>query len=196
MASQHRTDSYFRKRFRIERERRGWSQADVANMLNDKKIGIPVTGIAKIESGARTVRIDEAVAIADIFEVSLDSLLGRGAGLEDDLTYALRGLRETARRVYSQLMPLSVELAAARDETTRFQFAGREHLDQWCERAVTQLLDAANTLTMIETTADPSLVVPDDSTVTAGDTSASLTDGPLGVRAVFQSMEANREGNR
>jgi hypothetical protein len=38
------------------------------------------TTVAKIEAGDRSVRINEAVGIADLFEVSLDSLLGRKLG--------------------------------------------------------------------------------------------------------------------
>ena len=38
------------------------------------------TTIAKIEAGSRSVRINEAVGIADLFEVSLDTLLGRKSG--------------------------------------------------------------------------------------------------------------------
>jgi transcriptional regulator with XRE-family HTH domain len=62
---------------RAERERRGWSQADMAKMLSRKGIqSMYPTTVAKIEAGERAVRIDEANAIADLFEVSLDSLLG------------------------------------------------------------------------------------------------------------------------
>lgn len=68
-------------------------------MLGDKGIkGIYPTTIAKIESGERAVRIDEAAALADLFEVSLDALLGRRHNSrEDELAYSLRLLRDTAR---------------------------------------------------------------------------------------------------
>jgi len=68
-------------------------------MLGDKGIkGIYPTTVAKIESGERAVRIDEATALADLFEVSLDALLGRKQNSqEDELAYLLRVLRDTAR---------------------------------------------------------------------------------------------------
>ena len=68
-------------------------------MLGDKGIkGIYPTTVAKIESGERAVRIDEATALADLFEVSLDALVGRKQNSqEDELAYLLRLLRDTAR---------------------------------------------------------------------------------------------------
>ena len=75
MGKQGRVGDQFRERLRSERVRRDWSQSDVAKMLSDKGIdGIYPTTIAKIEAGDRAVRIDELLAIADLFEVSLDGL--------------------------------------------------------------------------------------------------------------------------
>jgi transcriptional regulator with XRE-family HTH domain len=99
MAKQSAVEARFRERVKKQRDRRGWSQADVAKMLGDKGIkGIYPTTVAKIESGERAVRIDEATALADLFEVSLDALLGRKQNSQDDeLAYLLRLLRDTAR---------------------------------------------------------------------------------------------------
>ena len=70
----------------------------MADMLSDKGIApMHATTIAKIEAGSRSVRINEAVGIADLFEVSLDSLLGRKPGTErSDLTYRLGALAASA----------------------------------------------------------------------------------------------------
>ena len=38
------------------------------------------TTIAKIEAGTRSVRINEAVGIAELFEISLDTLVGHPSG--------------------------------------------------------------------------------------------------------------------
>lgn len=98
-------EARFRERVRQEREQRKLSQADLANRLGDKGIkGIYPTTIAKIESGERAVRIDEAAAIADLFEMSLDSLLGRNPSAEvTELDFQLRTLRDTARQSYQQV---------------------------------------------------------------------------------------------
>ena len=99
MAVQSAVEARFRQRVKKQRDRRDWSQADVAKMLGDKGIkGIYPTTVAKIESGERAVRIDEATALADLFEVSLDALVGRKQNSqEDELAYLLRLLRDTAR---------------------------------------------------------------------------------------------------
>jgi transcriptional regulator with XRE-family HTH domain len=98
MAVQSAVEARFRDRVKNQRERRKWSQADLSKMLSGKGIkGIYPTTIAKIESGERAVRIDEAAALADLFEVSLDALLGRGASApRNELAYVLRLLRDTA----------------------------------------------------------------------------------------------------
>jgi transcriptional regulator with XRE-family HTH domain len=98
-------ENRFRERVKKRRDRRGWSQADVAKMLGEKGIkGIYPTTVAKIESGERAVRIDEAAALADLFEVSLDALLGRKQNSqEDELAYLLRLLRDTARESSQQV---------------------------------------------------------------------------------------------
>ncbi len=75
---------------RTEREHRKWSPAHLAKLLSDNGVEqIYPTTVAKIEAGERKVRINEATVIADLFGVSLDSLLGRGAGLDNDLVYTL-----------------------------------------------------------------------------------------------------------
>jgi transcriptional regulator with XRE-family HTH domain len=72
------TGDRFRHMARAERERRKWSQADVARKLTERGIDkIHHTTVAKVESGEREVKLDEAVAIADLFGLPLDVMLGR-----------------------------------------------------------------------------------------------------------------------
>jgi transcriptional regulator with XRE-family HTH domain len=105
MAIQSAVEARFRERVKQERDGRKWSQADLSKMLSDKGIkGIYPTTIAKIESGERAVRIDEATALADLFEVSVDSLLGRSPGAQrSELTYLLRALRQSAQKALGDL---------------------------------------------------------------------------------------------
>lgn len=128
MGKRERTEDYFRKRLKSERLNRDWSQADVAKLLSDKGVHMHPTTVAKIEAGERSVRIDEATGIADLFEMSLDALLGRAASLDDDLSYALRSLRHGARRWDAQLSPIVAELDDASAEVYAFDFDGREDL--------------------------------------------------------------------
>lgn len=79
----------FRKSVRLERERRGWSQSYMAKLLTDRGIdSIYPTTVAKIESGDREVKLDEAAALADLFGGSLDWLLGREPD-DTTLTFAV-----------------------------------------------------------------------------------------------------------
>ena len=100
MASTKWIDDRFGNRLKAERERRGWTQPELAQMLSNKGIEpMHATTIAKIEAVRRSVRINEAVGIADLFGVSLDSLLGlkwRPKG--DEIDYALRVLHDAARQ--------------------------------------------------------------------------------------------------
>lgn len=77
----------------------------MADMLADKcSQSVDATTIAKIEAGRRSVRINEAVALADIFEVSVDALLGRREPDDTTLTFALVVLTDYAgdagRQIY------------------------------------------------------------------------------------------------
>jgi transcriptional regulator with XRE-family HTH domain len=105
MGSEKWTDKRFGKRVKAKRDARGWSQADIAKMLSDRGIHpMHPTTVAKIEAGDRSVRINEAVGIADLFEVSVDSLLGRKPGAQrSELTYLLRALRQSSQQVWAAL---------------------------------------------------------------------------------------------
>lgn len=66
----------FARRLREERERAGISQADLAGRLSGALDDVIYhSAVARIESGKRSVKIDEAVAIADVLKVSLAALL-------------------------------------------------------------------------------------------------------------------------
>jgi hypothetical protein len=68
----------------------------MAKLLAEKGVHLHWTTIAKIEKGERSVRIDEAAAIADLFDVSVDTLLGRKQTQQRDLDYALGALTDAA----------------------------------------------------------------------------------------------------
>ena len=101
---------------RTERERHGWSQAETAKRLSDMGIPMHWTTVAKIEKGDRSVRIDEAAGIADLFGVSVDALLGRRARPKADLLYSLRGVLDTAQQASWQLASFERTLREQTDE--------------------------------------------------------------------------------
>ena len=100
------TDSQFGKRVREERERRGWSQEELAKRLTDKGILVYSSTIAKIESEKRprAARLGEAVGIADLFELSVDALLGRQGPDDSTLTFALAVLCSYAGDAERQIL--------------------------------------------------------------------------------------------
>lgn len=92
MAKKKWIDDRFSDALKEQRKRRDWSQSQLEKMLAEKGIHLHWTTIAKIEKGERSVRIDEAAAIADLFDTSVDALLGRKRRDETSLTFALATL--------------------------------------------------------------------------------------------------------
>lgn len=118
----------FRQRLRSERAARGWKQSDISRMLADRGVPTHATTITKVEAGDRAVRIDEAVAIADIFGMSLDAFLGRGQSSEAQLTDVLRTLQSTARQSNEFATASAAALRDRSIELAAFQFDGRDDL--------------------------------------------------------------------
>jgi hypothetical protein len=121
--------------------------ADVIAAL-DQTLIVPVAGdvhpttIAKIEAGDRAVRIDEATALADIFEVSLDSLLGRTARVVNDPTYPLRAMQEKAQRWVWDVGVIYRSFRERFIEASGLEFEGRENFESQCRRALDALNEA------------------------------------------------------
>jgi transcriptional regulator with XRE-family HTH domain len=124
MGLRERADSYFGKRVREERSRLGWSQEELAKRLTDNGIPIYNSTVAKIENERkpRAVRLGEAAALADLFGVTLDSMLGRRQGTsEDELAYNVRVLRDNARQ---HLADVGGIMSAITDAVADAEFAG------------------------------------------------------------------------
>ena len=145
MGANELVESEFRDTLKRERKERGWSQAHMANLLKDKGLTVYPTTVAKIEAGERAARIDEVVAVADVFGVSVDALLGRSARRQR----GDKGLTVSALAQLTQSTAVAVESleAALRDRLTeldsfdlrRDETAARAE----CERAGDALADAA-----------------------------------------------------
>src|SRR6516164_6885913 len=92
----------FGDRIRDERNRHKWSQAELAERLSKRVKGIYPTTIHKIESGDRAIRFDELAAVADVFGVSVDALLGRRARTaSNDRSFAANALFRSALQAAS-----------------------------------------------------------------------------------------------
>jgi transcriptional regulator with XRE-family HTH domain len=133
-------DTRFGKRIQTERDRRGWSQVEMAKMLSDRGIQpMHSTTVAKIEAGDRSVRINEAAGIADLFELSLDSLLGRKPKAQrNELAYLLRVFRDVAQQSSHQVWA-TMETIREQLEELPTEFEGADMLqetgrDAWSNR--------------------------------------------------------------
>lgn len=72
-ASQQSPDLIFARTVERLREEKGWSQTELARRMQDKGFdGFHQTTISRIEKVSRPVRIGEAIALAAIFERSLE----------------------------------------------------------------------------------------------------------------------------
>jgi transcriptional regulator with XRE-family HTH domain len=148
MGSREAADLYFGTRVRAARERRGWSQEELAKRLTDKGIPVYASTIAKIESEKkpRAARLGEAAGIADLFGVSLDSLLGRHTGLRSDLVFALRGLTDAARQSSAELTVIVSVLRRRLEDLAAFEFDGSDLVLAETIRAVNGLMEAVPAL--------------------------------------------------
>ena len=83
----------FARRLNEERQRAGLSQAALAARITDM-IGrsIDPSAIARAEKCERAVRLDEAVAIADVLQVPLTSLLRDRDAIDDEIDELRRDL--------------------------------------------------------------------------------------------------------
>ncbi len=139
----------FGKQLRAERERRGWTQAELAEKVTALNIGIGMhwTTIAKVEKGDRMVKVDEAVAFCDLFDVSLDAMLGRGQ--RDDLGYALRLVTDAARHGEASAGSIAKSLGDHLDAVKGLDFDARDELVRDTQMALDYLHDAAAALGLV-----------------------------------------------
>lgn len=130
MGKRDGVDVHFRKTLRRERERRRWSQADLAKKLTESGVPMYHTTIAKIEAGERAVRVDEAAGLADALEVPLDWMLGRqAAGPANEIRYSLRVLREKAQETMAGIASMIQAIQDWETDTFGIDFAGKDGVD-------------------------------------------------------------------
>lgn len=130
MGKRERVEDYFRKQLRRERDRRGFSQSDLAKTLTGRGVAMHATTVAKIEAGERGVRIDEAVGIADVLDVPLEWMLGRqSTGPASEIRYSLRALQDRAQETITGLGAMIQALEDWEVDTFGIAFDGKDELD-------------------------------------------------------------------
>jgi transcriptional regulator with XRE-family HTH domain len=107
------------------------------------------TSLAKIEKGERSVRIDEAAAIADLLNTSVDSLLGRNVDAGAEVDYMVRSITSTAERSAGQVRSIARTIEDARSELGAIEFNGRDVLESGVKRAHRALIAAQGALASV-----------------------------------------------
>ncbi|MGA9676020.1 MAG: helix-turn-helix transcriptional regulator, partial [Mycobacterium sp.] len=127
MGNPEHAETEFRLRLRQGRETRKWTQAHLAELLRAKGFASTYpTTIAKLEAGERAARIDEIVAIAELFDVSLDTLLGHAAERGTDKDFLVSALAEVGLRSLWQITSTVTELRHAVTALDGFELSGTE----------------------------------------------------------------------
>ena len=88
------------------------------------------------------MRIDEAAAIADLFGIPLDELLGRHTKRDTAMAYVLRGVMYAARRLAQQVTTDIDELDGSLADLDTIEVDGREKLEADARRAQAALREA------------------------------------------------------
>jgi transcriptional regulator with XRE-family HTH domain len=94
-----RPSEVFAEQMRIQRDRRGWTQRQLADRLSKLGLAVHQTKIGKWESGERRITLDEALAISVALDVSPAHLI---AG-----SYSDAGLREPSVALSAATAPVS-----------------------------------------------------------------------------------------
>ena len=130
MGKQSAVETSFRERVQQERERRKWSRADLSKMLQGRGFEhIYTSTVAKIEYGERAVRIDEATAIADLFEVSVDAAARPQCRAGESIWPTPCDPCRTSRaNRHSRRRPLPTRSTIASLDLYALEFEGREAL--------------------------------------------------------------------
>ena len=119
-------------------------------MLSDNGISpMHPSVIAKIEAGTRSVRINEGFAIAELFGLSLDALLGRATDPQADQAYAVRSLLDSAHQSSYQVWGIAAALGERFQDVASLEFEGRESLQADGKRAFDALNEAIAALRSI-----------------------------------------------
>ena len=104
---------------RTWREGRGWSQQMLADQLRQQGMDIHPTGLTRLEQGQRAIRLNEALALARVFGLDAQMLLGAlgqvdAAGARPvDLPGRLDAALQSADYAHGQITSVLRDLQAA-----------------------------------------------------------------------------------
>lgn len=105
-----RWERNFREQVRRAREARSMTQTDLAKAL--KAFGLPFhqQTVQRIEQGERPVRLNEAYLIAQVLDLSLDTMTATSTPSARELRFAVDGLRRKAQQEADNIAESMTEL--------------------------------------------------------------------------------------
>ncbi|MFD5218061.1 helix-turn-helix domain-containing protein [Streptomyces tendae] len=118
-------EANFVLRMRLMREARGISQAEVAARVTRMGVPLPQQTIARIETGKRSLRLDEAAAIARALNVELPDLMSAPVEVRN----ARKQLQEAQKRL-QKLGEARFDAEVALEHAERARLEQRAQLQQ------------------------------------------------------------------
>lgn len=91
-------EQQFGARVRELREQREMTQAGLAQVLESRGIRLDPSAIARLEKGQRSIRLDEAVAIGTVLDMTVDELLRPALPPEEQIRQAAEYARRSEWR--------------------------------------------------------------------------------------------------
>ncbi len=85
------------ERIKYEREAEGWSPAQLAKAMTEAGCSISTSAIYKVEAGERTIKVDELIALSQVFDLTVENLLTPMAVLKQE--WAEQRLRDGSATV-------------------------------------------------------------------------------------------------
>ena len=133
-------DEQFAVRLREERERRHWSQADIARIMAGRGWRWHTQTVQKIEAGHRKVPVGEAKALAEIFGTTVDRLTWPGqaasaAALLDQVTGRAENAWEQIASWTAALLWAQGQLAVTVAEVEKADYLGSPRIRELAEAA-------------------------------------------------------------
>lgn len=123
-------DEHFAENVRREREKRGWSQAEIARRLREYGMEqFHPTTVSRVENGDRPVRLSEAARFADIFETTVADLVANRVEEVEEMVDNLGTMRELKSRLIRTYDHYQNGRMHLKDEAQRFRAWAEQHPD-------------------------------------------------------------------
>ena len=136
MAKTKTPEVEFGKRVKTAREAMGWSQTKLATAMTERGHKMHMSTVSQLESGSRSIRLNEAVALGDLLGVAIPGQSAQGQLTPD-------GLAQTVTTIANTLFRAGAGLGDATQEVEEIIAGvfGDDDEEQWAMRAAKAGID-------------------------------------------------------